>query len=250
MKIKFASISKQGIKKPVNQDCFAVPLGEYNTQEKGFLFVVCDGVGGYPGGEIASKLFCKIFMNDFYLEEKIDNISIWLEQEIQLINKEIVTQGIKLAKANMSTTMASLLLHENTAYLNNVGDSRIYIFTDDKLEQLTEDHSVVWKYYKQGLITKDEIIQNPKKHLITEALGLNIKPKINSYSFPLPEKFLFLLCTDGLTDVCKDSEIENVLKSNKDLDSTLEDLYFLSQKNGSRDDVTIIGVKSITHEIR
>ena len=250
MKIKFASISKQGTKKPVNQDCFVVPRSEHNTQEKGFLFVVCDGVGGYKGGEIASKLCCKIFMNDFYLEEKDDNISNWLESEIQIINNEIVAQGIKLGNANMSTTLVSLLLKKNTAYLNNVGDSRIYIFTDDKLEQITEDHSVVWKYYKQGLITKDEIIQSRKKHLITEALGLYAKPKINSYSIPFTEKFLFLLCTDGLTDVCKDSEIENVLKQNNDLDSTLEELYNLSQKNGSRDDVTMVLIKSNPREIR
>jgi len=249
LKINFASISKQGIKKPVNQDCFAVPLSEHNTQEKGFLFVVCDGVGGYRGGEIASKLCCKIFVNDYYTE-KINNISDWLECEIKTINNEILAQGIKLGNANMSTTMVSLLLKENTAYLNNVGDSRIYIFNDDKLEQVTEDHSVVWKYYKQGLITKDEIIQSRKKHLITEALGLNTKPKINSYSFPFTENSLFLLCTDGLTDVCKDSEIEDVLKQNNDLNSTLEELYNLSQKNGSRDDVTMILIKSDTREIR
>jgi len=240
LKIEFASISKQGIKTPVNQDCFAVPLPEHNTQKKGFLFVVCDGVGGYKGGEIASKMCCKIFMNDFYTEENISNISDWMEHEIKIINNEIVAQGIKLGNANMSTTMVSLLLKEDTAYLNNVGDSRIYIFSDDKLEQITEDHSVVWKYYKQGLITKDEIIQSGKKHLITEALGLYAKPKINSYSFPFTEKFLFLLCTDGLTDVCKDSEIKNVLKQNIDLDSTLEELYYLSQKNGLRDDVTMV----------
>lgn len=250
MKIKFAYISKQGIKAPVNQDCFTVPFPEHDTKKQGFLFIVCDGVGGYKGAEIASKLCCKIFMNDFYSEENINNISDWLEHEIRIINNEIVSQGIKLGNASMSTTLVSLLLQENTAYLNNVGDSRIYIFTDNKLEQITEDHSVVWKYYKQGLITKDEIIQSRKKHLITEALGLYTQPKINSYSFPLPEKFLFLLCTDGLTDVCKDNEIENVLKQNNDLDSTLEELYNLSQKNGSRDDVTMVLIKNNTREIR
>ena len=250
MKIKFASISKQGIKAPVNQDCFAVPLSEHATKKKGFLFVVCDGVGGYRGAEIASKLCCKILMNDFYSEENINNISDWLEHEIKTINNEIIAQGIKLGNKSMSTTMVSLLLKENTAYLNNVGDSRIYIYTNDKLSQLTEDHSVVWKYYKQGLITKDEIIQSKKKHLITEALGLNTQPKINSYQIKLPEKFLFLLCTDGLTDVCKDSDIENVLKKNNDLDSTLEELYYLSQKNGSRDDVTMVLTQHITREIR
>ncbi len=250
MKIKFVSISKQGKKTPVNQDSFAVPHSEHNTQDKGYLFVVCDGVGGYRGGEIASKLCCKIFRNDFYLEEKIDNISNWLENEIQLINNEIVAQGLKLGNPSMSTTMVSLLLKENKAYLNNVGDSRIYTFTNDKLEQITEDHSVVWKYYKQGLITKDEIIQSTGKHLITEALGLYTKPKIDSYFLPVSENCIFLLCTDGLTDVCKDNEIENVLKQNNDLNLTLEELYDLSQKNGSRDDVTMVLIKSDTHQIR
>ena len=174
MKIKFTSISKQGIKAPVNQDCFAVPLSEHNYQEKGFLFVVCDGVGGYKGAEIASKMCCKIFMNDFYSEENINYIPDWLEHEIKIINNEIVAQGIMLGNKSMSTTLVSLVLKEDTAYLNNVGDSRIYIFTDDKLEQITEDHSVVWKYYKQGLITKDEIIQSKKKHLIILQKIINI----------------------------------------------------------------------------
>ena len=244
MKIKFAYISKKGIKTNVNQDSFAVPLPEHYTQKKGFLFVVCDGVGGYVGGEIASKMCCEMMVNDYYNSDDIEDIPNWLEDEIKKINNEIITKGIQNGTPGMSTTMVSLLIKDNTAYINNVGDSRVYQFSDNTLKQITEDHSVVWEYYKQGLITKDEIIKSSIKHLITEGLGLNSRPKINSYQIKLSDKFLFLLSTDGLTDVAIDKEIEKIIKETEDLQTCVELLYQLSQDNYSLDDVTMVMVKN------
>jgi len=244
LKIKFAFLSKKGDKTPVNQDSFAVPKIKRDTKNKGWLFVVCDGVGGYVGGEIASKMCCEMIINDYYITENIENIPHWLEDEIKKINNEIITKGIKNGTPGMSTTMVSLLIKDNTAYINNVGDSRVYIFSDENLKQITEDHSVVWGYYEKGLITKDEIIKSNIKHLITEGLGLNPRPKINSYQIKLSDKFLFLLCTDGLTDVAIDSKIEKIIKDTEDLQTCIELLYQLSQDNYSLDDVTMVMVKN------
>ncbi|MCK4653043.1 MAG: serine/threonine-protein phosphatase, partial [Candidatus Cloacimonetes bacterium] len=243
-KIKLAFLSKKGNKAFVNQDSFAVPKSKHDTKNKGWFFVVCDGVGGYIGGEIASKMCCETMMDNYYKSDNIEDIPNWLEDEIKKINNQIIAKGINNGTPGMSTTMISLLIKDNTAYINNVGDSRVYQFSDKTLKQITEDHSVVWGYYKQGLITKDEIIKSSIKHLITEGLGLNSRPKINSYQIKLPDKFLFLLCTDGLTDIAIDKEIEKIIKETEDLQTCVEHLYKLSQDNYSLDDVTMVVVKN------
>ena len=99
--------------------------------------------------------------------------------------------------------------------------------------------------YIRHLITKDEMIECRNKHLITEALGLNRYPRINSYILALPEDFLFMLCSDGLTDVTTDGQIENVIRNHADdPDKCAKKLYKLAIKNGSKDDVTIILLKN------
>ncbi len=246
MKIDFSYLSKKGLKNPVNQDSITVPLSQHNTQKKGWLFIVCDGVGGYPGGDIASKMCSEMTLKDYYEAEKIDSIPQWFENEIKKINKIIHDKGSENKQlTNMSTTMVSLLLKDDQAYIHNVGDSRIYIFTENKLKQITEDHSVVWDHYQQGIITKDEIINSNIKHLLTEAIGLKSELKINSYTIPLPKEYTFLLCSDGLTDVTIDSKIEDIIRTTSDLQRCVEHLYQLALGNSSRDDVTLICAKNI-----
>jgi serine/threonine protein phosphatase PrpC len=99
------------------------------------------------------------------------------------------------------------------------------------LKQITEDHSVVWEYYIRNIITKNEIIESNIKHLITEAIGLNYYPRINSYKIPLPEQFIFLLCSDGLTDVVTDDKIETIIHDfQNDLQSCAKELHKLALK--------------------
>ena len=242
MKLNFAYLTEEGIKTPVNQDYYTVPHADQDVQKKGWLFAICDGVGGYAGGNIASKTCGKMLNKDYYDSEEIDDISHWLNDELIKINKTVLDTAKDEPKLQgMATTIVSLLIQNEMAYLNNVGDSRIYMFQNNSLKQLTEDHSVVWEYFIRNIITKNEIIDSNIKHLITEAIGLNYYPRINSYKIPLPEEFTFLLCSDGLTDVVIDDKIEEILINNpEDLDNCAKELYQLALKSSSRDDVTII----------
>jgi serine/threonine protein phosphatase PrpC len=245
MKIEFTCFTEEGIKTPINQDYYTAPKPGQNVEKKGWLFTICDGVGGYAGGDIASRTCGKMFNQDCYNSSVLDDPAHWLNDEIIKINRTILRMGKDDPKLQgMATTIVSLLIHNEMAYINNVGDSRIYLYQNDCLKQITEDHSVVWEYYIRNIITKNEIIESNIKHLITEAIGLNYYPRINSYKIPLPEQFIFLLCSDGLTDVVTDDKIETIIHDfQNDLQSCAKELHKLALKNSSRDDVTIILAK-------
>jgi protein phosphatase len=251
MRINYLELCEKGRKTKVCEDYVALPeinekyeIFDLNFKTKGCLFALCDGMGGHNAGEIASELCANWLVKDFY-RKKIDKpILTWFKDQIVDINERI----FKLANENdqysgMGTTLVSLLLTPKYAYIHNVGDSRLYLY-DNRLVQITEDHSEVWQLYKQGLIEKDEIINNRKKNIITEAIGTNAHVKMNSYAIEVPEKFIFLLCSDGLTDVMTDGEIDSVIKNGSNLNGIADSLYRLSQKKGSKDDVSIILVSN------
>ncbi len=240
----YAEFTKQGASHSKNDDYRSLPLEEDNTQAKGYLFCVCDGVGGYPGGEIASKLCCTKIHDDYYKYLKIQDVDAWLKKEISEINKLIQKKAKELNKPNMSSTIVTLLLKNDKAYSYNCGDSRIYLFSSKELKQITDDHSPVWQEFKQGLISKEDIINDPRKNLINQALGFSSEPKINSNIITLPKEFTFLLCTDGLTDFVKDIEIKNILCCNVGLEEKIDKLYKKAIQNKSYDDISIILVSN------
>jgi len=238
----FNSLTRKGFKSPQNEDYLLLP--DLKTQELlrlGYFFVLCDGVGGYNAGEIASKICSEWLMTAYYNTNLADDTQFELQRLIKQTNLKIYETAQKDIKLNrMGTTMVSLLIKDEEAFINNVGDSRIYLMSDQKLSQITEDHSPVWELYRNNLISKDDILKDPRKNLITQAMGL--KKEVDPYNriMKLPEKYIFLLCSDGLTDVTKDQEIEEVLLSCLSCQQCLERLYQLSQKHQSIDDVSMI----------
>jgi len=204
-------------------------------------------MGGHQAGEVASELCSNWLEKDYYESSIIDDIPDWFNNEITYLNKKLckLSQNHK-EYFGMGTTLVSLLIKNEMAYINNVGDSRLYLlnFDNNKFEQITEDHSEVWELYKLGVIEKDEIISHPRKNIITQAMGIDENVKQNSYKIKLPNKYLFLLCSDGLTDVMTDDQILDIIKKSKNLKECAKSLYKLSQENHSRDDVSIIVISN------
>lgn len=250
------ALSKQGKKSPENEDNFVLPepdkkfdLEEINISKKGSLFVVCDGMGGQNAGEVASELCANWLKKDYYESSIIDDIPNWFNNEIEYLNTKLYNLSKEHKEySGMGTTLVSLLIKNEMAYINNVGDSRLYLFNfDDKqFKQITEDHSEVWELYKNGHIEKNEIINNPRKNIITQALGSTKNVQLNNYNIKLPNKYLFLLCSDGLTDVMIDDKIRNTIEKGSNLKSIAKSLFNLSQENKSKDDVTIVLVSNLT----
>ncbi len=252
MKLKYYGTSKIGKKSQENEDNFLLP--DYNevykitpdTQNKGQLFILCDGMGGYHAGEVASQLCCGWFFKEYYEEKKdITNIKEWLKDEIDSLNNRLFQLSEKYKEySGMGTTIVNLLIKDGLAYFNNVGDSRLYLLRDNNLKQLTEDDSKVWKLYKDGIISKDEILENTRKHIITQAMATNSFVEIHEYEpIKILQNDIFLLCSDGLTDFVLDSKIEEILNSEKSVAEKAEFLTKTASDNKTNDDTTIIIVK-------
>jgi len=240
-KIFVQAKSEAGRKSPENEDHIQLPDQGQEVIEKGQLFVLCDGMGGYNAGEIASDLCSKWLMEDFYNSDIEIKIEDWLHSKLEEINKRIYKKSLEdESLSKMGTTIVNLLIKDCNAYINNIGDSRVYLFSEDTLTQITEDHTVIWELYKKDLLAKDDFISDPRKNLLTHALGLNLNTNINSYKIELPAKYVFLMCSDGLTDVTLDQQIEQIIKESDNLKKCSEELYEISQINKSRDDVSII----------
>jgi protein phosphatase len=240
-----------GKKYPQCEDTVALPevnpnfsVKEIDIDIKGYLFVLCDGMGGSNAGDMASFLCANWFIEDYYKGSIDELLEDWLYQEIIKLNSDLYKRSLEYEQyKGMGTTLVSLLIHDGFAYLHNVGDSRIYLY-NDSLKQLTQDHSVVWERYEKGLITKDDMLKQSDKNIITSCLGSKDIPEINRYKVPLPEKYLFLLCSDGLTDVALDCEIKEEIEKSSSLNEMKDNLYTLSQEKNSRDDVSIIIVSN------
>ncbi|MEA1986922.1 MAG: Stp1/IreP family PP2C-type Ser/Thr phosphatase [Candidatus Marinimicrobia bacterium] len=248
-KKNFYVLSKKGKKSPKNEDNYATPdsIDKLKLDKNGFLYLVCDGMGGHNAGEVASEFCAKGMLDKYYNYSGSGDVQKILKNIIEDVNSELYNYSKKdEERFGMGTTLVNLLIKDKFAYINNVGDSRLYLFDfdKDKFQQITEDHSEVWKLYEQKIISKEDIITHPRKNIITQAMGIDEEIKINEYKIALPKKFLFLLCSDGLTDVMTDNSILKIIKKSKNLENCANSLYELSQKNNSRDDVTILLVSN------
>ena len=244
MKVSFSAKSDLGLKRKINEDSFFADEGMG-------LFMVLDGIGGHLAGEVASKLGLNIIkenvmrsLNDKRLA-KNENLS----HEVKIINESLaLANKVIYETANsqpeyfgMGTTVASLLLGSENIAIAHVGDSRIYLIRENSIERLTEDHSLVVEQLKRGIISAEEAENSDMKNIITRALGAEelLIPTIDEL---IPcNNDLFLICSDGLTDVVTDKELlEIILKNRKFLDQAIQDLIDKANEKGGKDNITAI----------
>ena len=220
-----------------------------DTVNKGYLYVVCDGMGGANAGEVASELASHWLIKHYYESSGIKDLEKWFKEDIENINHDLYNLSKEHDEyGGMGTTIVTLMIKEDQAYITNVGDSRLYLLDLDNtsFKQITEDHSEVWELYKQGHISKDDIVHNNRKHILTQALGTEKNISINTYQVKLPKNYMFLLCSDGLTDVATDKMILRTISQSSNIEDCAKTLYDLSQKHNSKDDVTIMLVSNVS----
>ena len=238
----FEALTEKGSKNEVNEDYYLLP-SQIQTSA-GYLFIICDGLGGLNGGEVASKLTAELLFKHYYQEKPNKNIKDWFIEELSEINKKIQTKGLINKKLfGLRTTIVALLIKNDICNVFSVGDSRLYVLTSDEIKQITEDDSIVWARYKTGLITKDEILLQPDNNLITQAIGDIISPKVNSYEFSFEKNMSIFMCTDGIADFLTDKEIMQILNSYQDMKKSLRKIKEIARLKGSKDDITAILIK-------
>lgn len=211
--------------------------------DKFSLFIVADGIGGHNSGEIASHIAVKTIRDYIKNNFNKDEIFDLLIDATREANEKIISRAeSNTDDSGMGTTVVIALIVGNTLYYANVGDSRIYLFSDNSLRQITKDHSYVQELLDIGAISVEDAKFYPKNQ-ITSALGTSLKFKIEIDKIELKNNDYILLNTDGLTDLIEDSEILNVVKNEYGIQETCEILQYMANATGGYDNITITLVK-------
>jgi protein phosphatase len=233
MDFKHFSISDVGQVRQANEDS----CGDRMTAN-GYVFVVCDGMGGHVGGATASSIAVDSILNFF--ENPVQNIYVGINDAFQLANTNILnaTQQDPTLKG-MGTTGTILVINEEACFIGHVGDSRIYLKSDGRLNRLTKDHSFVQTLVDQGIISDDDAEEHPKKNQILEALGIKAQVNPTICDAPIQPKAgdCFLLCSDGLNGMIKDSVIEELIDPDSP-ERSGRDLIDAANRAGGKDNIT------------
>ncbi len=234
-----------GLVRQVNQDAFYI--SEENEKYK--LCILADGMGGYTGGEIASRLACMSAAK--YIKGNFNSEKEYAKEELMQIirmameySNEIVYEKSREEKEleQMGTTMEVCLIYNNRVYIGHIGDSRIYRIRQNIMRKITVDHSYVQKLVKDGTITKEEAINHPKKNMLMKALGCEeqIEPDVMVKGFN--PKDIILMCSDGLTNMISEQEIYNIVE--QDTQNAVEKLIKKAKELGGRDNITVIIIEN------
>ena len=231
-----------GKAREMNQDYYYVSSPESNVQ----LYILADGMGGYNGGDVASKLAVETVKN--YIENNFNKIEPQKEQILQLVKNAaeyantVVYEKSKTSEdlQGMGTTLDICLIYNNKVYIGHVGDSRIYLIRKDIIRKLTKDHSYVQKLLEDGKITREEANHHPKKNMLIKALGCTeyVEPDIRARN--IEKQDILLMCSDGLTNMVEESVIYKLVKENPQ--TAPEKLVNLANEAGGYDNITVITI--------
>ena len=236
MKFKYVTLTDVGLKRSDNEDSFGV----YEV-DNGLLVIVCDGLGGNKAGDIASKLAVQTIAQTFQNltdTECLERIKL----SILEANKKVMEQSNKdFDMKGMATTAETLFLKDDTAFWGHVGDSRIYYLKNQKLKQLSKDHSLIQKLIDEGYLTLKEAENHPNKNIIMRALGdsENVEVDVSKLKINPAEFGKFFVCTDGVTTVLQNDELEKILNNNN-VHYISEVIANMVEKRGAPDNYTFV----------
>ncbi len=228
--IHVAVLTDTGRKRRHNEDAFVVEPP---------LFAVADGMGGAQAGELASSLAAAALKDSQEPggggEERVDEL-------IQQANRRVYErQSQDAAASGMGTTMTVALVEDGRVAIGHVGDSRAYLIREGKLEQLTEDHSLVAELVRSGKLSPEEAEGHPQRSVITRALGTDPDVDVDTFSVDTRPGDLFLICSDGLTTMVDDEAIlAEVARNRNDLKSAAKALVRAANKGGGEDNITVV----------
>ena len=250
MKVSAVGGTDTGLVRSLNEDSFLIS-GFENGEPHGFC-ILADGMGGHNAGEVASAMATEIIANELSNSEFGDdeeNIVSNITASLDYANNEIYNKSVSnSANAGMGTTAVVVYLDKNTAYIANIGDSRAYLIENNRITQLTTDHSIVQKLVESGSITPEEARNHPEKNIITKALGTEPTEEYDIYEFAVREGDKILLCSDGLSDMIEDSQINDILNQDLCPDDAISALISAAKENGGRDNITVVLMSFVKEE--
>ena len=211
------------------------------------LFIVADGLGGHAGGEVASRLAVETIKDGLVSTESYRSSAEITERIIEAIkganNRIIQRASMMYDLKGMGTTVVVVKLEEDNAMIAHVGDSRMYLIRKNKITQITKDHTVVEEYIRLGLLTLQEALYHPNRHMLSRALGVSYDIDVDVADIQIAEGDIIILCTDGLTNMLSEKEILSAITELMPSPEKITDrLITLANNHGGIDNITVITI--------
>ena len=226
----------------INQDYISVseePIGNLPN-----LFLVADGMGGHKAGDLASEY--TVAKVQEAVSKSMQTIPYQLlKGAFQYANQKLLEKaGESDSYTGMGTTLVAATVKNDAVYVVNVGDSRLYKI-GDKIEQITEDHSLVEEMVRMGEISKEQARNHPDKNIITKAMGVSDTVEPDYFDTDLQKGECLLMCSDGLTNMVSDRQIKEIVELRTDLESCAKELIRAANQNGGRDNIAVVLIERV-----
>ena len=235
-----------GRKRKVNQDYLFFsdePVGCFPN-----LYIVADGMGGHKAGDKASSYAVNRFV-ELARKETKELPFLVMERLLNEVNEEVYTLSCKEEQySGMGTTFVAATVVDGTAYIMNIGDSRLYYF-DEKIHQVTMDHSLVEEMVRLGGIKPEEAKHHPDKNIITRAMGVKEEVEADIYEYRLKKGDMILMCTDGLSNMVEDEDMFDIVKGARDIVEAVQMLIEKANSNGGRDNIGVVLAEPLADEV-
>ena len=204
-----------GLKRNSNQDF--VYASDQKVGRLPSLLIVADGMGGHAAGDLASRVCVETAVSSIEGSGQTETIPI-LAEAVQKANRAVLKKAAEKPEyAGMGTTIVAAVIDGNTLYVANVGDSRLYLIDDDRIDQITLDHSLVAEMVRSGRISPEQMKNHPEKNIITRAVGGEENVEVDFFDVGLHKGDVVLLCSDGLTNMVEDEQIFRIVRREKTL---------------------------------
>lgn len=241
MNFEVATLSDTGRARPHNEDYvdYWVPQDPHLLDGKGGIYLVADGMGGHQAGEVASKQAIKLAIDQYYSDPNHD-VGTSLVRAYKAANRLIYDEAQSdPAKAGMGTTLVAAVIVGRKVYIANVGDSRAYLIGQGGISQITEDHSWVQEQIRAGLLTREQARLHPQRNVVTRALGSKPSVEIDLFEGYLADGDALLLCSDGMSGLVEDWEIEAIVREQSAQDAA-RSLVAKANERGGADNITVL----------
>lgn len=245
--IRSYALTDIGQKRQLNQDYIyrsETPVGNLPN-----VFIVADGMGGHNAGDYASRLAVETVVEEIGASFEKNAVKI-LNNAIRRANEQLRKRAREdKALSGMGTTIVAASCIGRYLEVANVGDSRLYVISDE-IRQITEDHSLVEEMVRMGGLDKETARNHPDKNIITRAVGARRDVEVDFFNVELQTGDLVLLCSDGLTNMVDDEMICRILKGDGNLEDRVEELMKTANENGGKDNISVIVIELLADEVK
>jgi serine/threonine protein phosphatase PrpC len=241
-----------GLARKTNEDAFVIAdltggslldeqrIAKFEVGQRGVLLAVSDGMGGHQAGEVASALVVESLRRSMAKQSPSGQVDALLEKAAILANREVWTAAHYPGREHMGATLTAVFIHDKTAYIAEVGDSRAYLVRAGQIKQVTRDQSYVQLMIESGTMSPEQAKKSEFSSVVLQAMGIKKDVQVALGRLELRQRDCFVLCSDGLSSLVSEEEIRSIVLTAGPPDAVCGRLVEIALKRGGGDNITVI----------